>query len=77
MEKSPKSQRFDSLIRSERYFTATLLPAVLFHDNLKGVQCFVKLVDTTVDATTKTERNSLGERVKLMDAPLYDFQAWK
>ncbi len=70
MEKSPESfQRFDSLVRSERYFTATLLPAVLFHNDRKGVQCFVNLVD----AKTNTERNESGERVT-KGAPQYDFQ---
>ncbi len=70
MEKSQESfQRFDSLVRSERYFTATLLPAVLLHNDRKGVQCFVKLVE----AKTKTECNNLGERGP-KSAPQYDFQ---
>src|SRR5947209_8233478 len=62
-------QRFDSLIRSERYFTATLLPAVLFHNDRKDVQCFVNLVD----AKANTERNELGERVT-KGVLQYDFQ---
>jgi hypothetical protein len=74
MEKSPESfQRFDSLVRSERYFTATLLPAVLFHNDWTGFQCFTKLVDATVEATTKTECNKLGERGS-KGTPQYDFQ---
>jgi len=45
-------KRFDDLVRSERYFTATLLPAVLFHRNFLGVQKFVELID----AKASTER---------------------
>jgi hypothetical protein len=70
MEKSPESfQRFDSIVRSERYFTATLLPAVLFHNDWKGLQCFVELVE----ATAKTECNKSGVRGS-KGAPRYDFQ---
>jgi hypothetical protein len=53
-------------VRSERYFTATLLPAVLFHNNMEGVQHFVGLVDN--DA--RSERNSSGEPSE-MGAPEY------
>jgi len=42
--------RFDDLVRTERYFTATLLPLLLFHNKLEGVQRFVKLID---DKATK------------------------
>jgi hypothetical protein len=59
-------RRFDDLVRSERYFTATLLPAVLFHNNLEGVQHFVELVDNEA----KSERNSSGEPSE-MGAPEY------
>ena len=31
-ERPPDGRRFDDIVRSERYFTATLLPAILFHD---------------------------------------------
>ncbi len=44
-ENSEKNVRFDDLVRSERYFTATLLPAVLFHKDLQGVKEFVDLVE--------------------------------
>jgi hypothetical protein len=50
------SMRFDSLVRSERYFTATLLPAILFHDNLEGLREFVALVDQE----SSTERDASG-----------------
>lgn len=36
--------RFDHINRSERYYTSTLLPAVLFHGNLRGLRGFVDLV---------------------------------
>jgi hypothetical protein len=38
--------RLDALVRSERYFTATLLPAILFHDDLRGLGAFLELVDS-------------------------------
>jgi len=44
-ENFEKSMRFDDLIRSERYFTATLLPVLLFHNDLQGVEQFVNLVE--------------------------------
>lgn len=44
-ENSEKTVRLDDVIRSERYFTATLLPAVLFHNDLQGVKQFVDLVE--------------------------------
>ena len=37
--------RFDDRVRSERYFTATLLPAILFHDNFRGLRAFLALID--------------------------------
>src|SRR5271156_4688832 len=61
--------RFDDLVRSERYFTATLLPLVLFHNKMEGVQRFVKLVGSK----TSTECSPSGERVSNVD-PEYDFQ---
>ena len=69
MEQSSQSpRRFDSLIRSERYFTATLLPAVLFHNNLKGVERFLELVEERA----KTERAKSGE-VTSKSGVSYDF----
>jgi hypothetical protein len=62
--------RFDDLVRSERYFTATLLPAVLFHNNLDGVRSFTDLVEQKAT----TERNQSGERVKPKGTVNYDFQ---
>jgi hypothetical protein len=32
------SSRFDDLVRSERYFSATLLPLVLFHDDFRSLR---------------------------------------
>ena len=52
--------RFDDIVRSERYFTTTLLPAILFHhitDTLSGIRGFANLVD----AKAKTERKHAGE----------------
>lgn len=60
-------QRFDYLVRTERYFTATLLPAVLFHNNLRGVQRFVELVEKNA----KTERDRSGDLVRPKGTPNY------
>ena len=53
------SVRFDDLVRTERYFTATLLPLLLFHNNpsgeLEGVRRFVELVDEK--ATTEYNKD--------------------
>ena len=65
----PGDLRFDDLIRSERYFTATLLPAVLFHKDLEGVKRFVELVEK--NATTECNRS--GERERKGETK-YDFQ---
>ena len=51
--------RFDDIVRTERYFTATLLPLLLFHNKLEGVQRFVKLID---DKATK-EHDKDGKQV--------------
>jgi hypothetical protein len=56
-EQSEK-RRFDDLVRSERYFTATLLPLLLFCNNLDGVREFCLGL---VDKKAKTERDSFGE----------------
>jgi len=57
MEKS-HVRRFDDIVRSERYFTATLLPLLLFHNNLEGVRRFVDLIEKK--ATTECNRD--GDR---------------
>jgi hypothetical protein len=67
-EKSCNFRRFDDLVRSERYFTATLLPLLLFHNNLEGVQRFVECVDNNA----KTERNSFGELMLEKGTPEYN-----
>jgi hypothetical protein len=36
--------RFDNIQRTERYFTATLFPAVLLHDDFRGLQAFLDRV---------------------------------
>jgi hypothetical protein len=68
-EKSCKFQRFDDLVRTERYFTATLLPLLLFHNNLDGVRWFVKLVDEKAT----TEYNKDGKQDP-KGTPNYDFK---
>lgn len=57
--------RFDDLIRSERYFTATLLPALLVHEDMTGVRLFLDLIDTRAAATEggATEYTAEGKRV--------------
>ena len=61
--------RFDDLVRSERYFTATLLPLLLFHNNLEGVQRFVDLIEEKA----ATECNRSGDRGR-KGTTRYDFQ---
>jgi hypothetical protein len=68
-EKSCNFQRFDDLVRSERYFTATLLPLLLFHNNLEGVRRFVELIEKK--ATKETNRS--GDRGS-KGTTQYDFQ---
>jgi hypothetical protein len=51
-------KRFDDLVRSERYFTATLLPLLLFHNKMEGVQHFVRLVE----GKATTECDGSGKR---------------
>ena len=53
----PDDERFDNKVRTERYFTATLLPLVLFHDNFGGLRSFVKLV--AEKATTEFDREGV------------------
>jgi hypothetical protein len=63
--------RFDDIIRSERYFTATLLPALLFHEgeNGKGVEAFVDLVEKR--ATTERTRDGAP---KTKDVLNYEYE---
>jgi len=53
-------KRFDDCVRSERYFTATLMPLLLFHDNFAGLRAFVKLIESRAF----TEHTSQGQQVK-------------
>ena len=69
MERLQTNWRFDDLVRSERYFTATLLPLLLFHDNLKGVERFVGLVEKKAT----TEHKEPGKR-EPKGTTEYDFQ---
>lgn len=66
---SGRSERFDDLCRSERYFTATLLPAVLIHNDFAGLRSFIG----DVDKKAKRERFEPGDPVA-RDNPNYDFQ---
>jgi hypothetical protein len=50
--------RFDSLVRTERYFTATLLPLVLFNGNFEGLRSFLRLVEEKAE----TEHDKDGKR---------------
>lgn len=59
--------RFDDTVRSERYFTATLLPLILFHDEFTGLQSFVELIESRVTS----ERDCNGAKQKKTD-PEYD-----
>ena len=68
-EKSCNFRRFDDLVRTERYFTATLLPLLLFHNNLEGVRRFVD----RVEEKATTECNRSGDRGP-KGSTKYDFQ---
>ncbi len=50
------TQRRDDIVRSERYFTATLLPLILFHDNYRGLRSFIDLLNSKLT----TERDYSG-----------------
>lgn len=52
-------ERFDDIVRSERYYTATLLPFILLHNYETGIQGFLDLVSRKAS----TERNASGDRV--------------
>lgn len=58
--------RFDDIARSERYFTATLLPVILFHawDSRVGLNNFINLIDSK-SSEVGTERSPSGERVPI------------
>ena len=57
--------RLDALVRSERYFTATLLPAILFHDGLRGLGAFLELLGDRARRQDgcATERDRSGNAV--------------
>jgi hypothetical protein len=54
--------RLDDLIRSERYFTATLFPLVLFHDGFRGLRDFLELVDerSSIETDASGKRRPRG-----------------
>jgi hypothetical protein len=56
--------RFDDRARSERYFTATLLPLLLFHDNMRGLHCFIDLIEKKVKEKARVERSGGGAEVE-------------
>lgn len=60
--------RFDDCARSERYFTATLLPLILVHDDFRGLRRFVELIERR----THTEHDGHGA-VRAKRAPDYRF----
>jgi hypothetical protein len=55
--------RFDDLVRSELYFTATLLPLLLFHENRKGVRGIQRFAEL-IDKNAKTEHGPNGELIR-------------
>jgi hypothetical protein len=57
-----RSQRFDDIVRSERYFTATLLPAILLHARPCGLDDFLQLVSRKAlrQPGPSTERDARG-----------------
>lgn len=60
--------RFDDCIRSERYFTATLLPYLLLHDGFSGLQAFVELLESR----TASEHDGAGKKQPRI-TPQFDF----
>lgn len=49
--------RFDDLVRTERYYSATLLPAILFHQmdqTQSGLNAFLRLVSSSVQSAGKS-----------------------
>jgi hypothetical protein len=69
LDTSYNFRRFDDLVRSERYFTATLLPLLLFHNKMEGVQHFVGLVE----GKATTECDGSGKR-RPKGPTQYDFK---
>ena len=59
------AMRFDDVNRPERYFSATLAPAILFHDGLYGLHAFVELVDQKIAeaGSAPAGYDGLGARV--------------
>ena len=66
------TNRFDDRVRSERYFTATLLPAILFHDNFRGLRTFLALLEARAILRNgrPTERGPDGEAVPRLQQTL-------
>ena len=64
--------RFDDRVRSERYFTATLLPAILLHDNFRGLRAFLALLEdrAILRNGSPTERGPDGEAVPRLQQTL-------
>jgi hypothetical protein len=58
------SQRFDDIARSERYFTATLLPAILLHDHPSELDAFMELVSRKAlerdEPSTERDRSGIA-----------------
>lgn len=64
--------RFDDIVRSERYFTATLLPAILLHDDLGGLDAFLALLDDAARNGQVTEHDRSPEQVlRVGDKPTW------
>src|SRR4051812_39528337 len=61
-----RSERFDDIVRSEQYFTATLLCAILLHDEMRGLRAFLELIEKRALLTDgePTERNRCGKRTR-------------
>jgi hypothetical protein len=45
MSANSEPPRLDELVRTERYFTAMLLPTILLHNEFDGARQFVELLD--------------------------------
>ncbi len=60
--------RFDDCVRSERYFTATLLPTVLFHDGFAGLRAFIELIESRI----RSEHDRHGT-LRAKAKPHFDF----
>jgi hypothetical protein len=60
--------RFDDCVRSERYFTATLLPFLLLHDDFAGLRELVDLIESR----TASEHDAEGKK-KPRVTPTFDY----